>query len=52
VFEEKSEGAVSHLDSKRREKKPWKLKREKVEWRRLPLGSTHRVATRALCDGI
>ena len=42
---EESEGAVSPSDSKRRGKKPWKPEREKAEWNRLPLGSTHRVAT-------
>jgi hypothetical protein len=47
VFEEKSEGAVSPSDSKRRGKKPRKPEREKAEWPRLPLGSTHRVATGA-----
>jgi hypothetical protein len=45
--EEKSEGAVSPSDSKQRGKKPRKPEWEKAEWRRLPLGSAHRVATRA-----
>jgi hypothetical protein len=48
VFD-KSEGAVSPSDSKRRGKKSRKPEREKAEWRRLPLGSAHQVALPIEC---